>query len=86
MNITKGQVEKLVKELKIMFNGLNHEGEVKVDYFDIQGKAMVEVKTKDIILETHKSPHYLHGAFTYCNNYSICVEDGILVLNFGFKY
>lgn len=68
----------LVKELKIQFH--------TIDVTDgADGRKLVEVHSKEMILETAKEQRYLHGAIMLCDNYSIKVENGVLVFIFGFQ-
>lgn len=46
---------------------------------------LVTVKTKEMILETHKEYRYFHGAILACNNYSIKAEGNELIIVFGFE-
>ena len=71
--------EQRVKELKIMFK----DGNVEVEEND--NKALLTVRTKEMILETHKEYRYFHGAILACNNYSIKAEGNELIIVFGFE-
>ena len=71
--------EQRIKEFKIMFKDEN----VKVTEND--NKALLTVRTKEMILETHKEYRYFHGAILACNNYSIKAEGNELIIVFGFE-
>jgi len=80
----KEKFYQIIDELKIMFSDLNHLGTVKVD--EGETRALVEIRTKDMILETHKENIYFHGALMNCDNYSLKAENGELVIVFGFEW
>ena len=77
--LSRNVFEQRVKELKIMFKDGN------VEVAENGNKVLVTVKTKEMILETHKEYRYFHGAILACNNYSIKAEGNELIIVFGFK-
>ena len=82
--MTKQKFNKIVKELKIMSKNSGYYGSVKVE--EGETRALVEYRTKEMILETAKENKYLHGAIINCDNYSIKVENNELVFVFGFEW
>ena len=80
--MTKQKFNEIVKELRVMFNNLN--GSVKVE--EGETRALVECRTKEMILETAKEKKYLHGALISCDNYSIKTENDELVIVLGFEW
>jgi hypothetical protein len=80
--ITQRRFDKLMDELSVEFSSLNLNGDI--DVVICENRRLVTIKTKSMILETHKQDAYLNSAFLHCDNYSIKVENGYLVLAFGF--
>lgn len=85
--IGKSKFNDIVKDLKVMFsgkggNGLNGQIEVSGG---INDRYLVEIKTKDIIIDTHKDKNYFYEAMLSCSNYSFKVENGYLVIVLGFE-
>lgn len=70
--------EQKIEELKIQFKN-------NVEVMEIDNRALVTVKTKEMILETNKECKYFHGAIMLCDNYSIRIENDELVVEFGFE-
>lgn len=67
-----------VEELKIQFKN-------NVEVIENDNRALITIRTKDIILETNKECKYLHGAIMLCDNYSIRTENNELIMEFGFE-
>ena len=76
--LTRKVFDQKVKELEIQFKN-------NVEVIENDNRALVTVKTKEMILETHKEAKYFHGAIMLCDNYSIRIENNELVIEFGFE-
>jgi len=77
--LSRKVLEQRIKELKIMFKDGN------VEVVENDNKALLTVRTKEMILEAHKEYRYFHGAILACNNYSIKAENNELIITFGFE-
>ena len=82
----KEKYEKIVEELRVMFGGGYGACTGTVNTQERENRALVEIRTKDVILKTHKENMYFHGALMNCDNYSLKVENDELVIIFGFEW